>query len=388
MGTPFLDPSTTTIYLAVSTVAVALALVLYVVFRLRGRKHEPVRNPYVDGLTRLIDGDSAGAFEKLEQSVRSGYAPADAYIRLGRMLRERGDATRALQIHKSLTVRDDLTRGEKLQLFLDMAEDYSALDRSDQAVNVLDTAARRMGMKEPRVFRILARESQRLGRTEESYNYMKEWKKAGGVGDRELALFLASAGSALVDDGGEREGRRLLERALKHDPECAPALMSVGDASELAGRMDDAILRWREAVQLSAELAPVVLRRLERATFQTGSFSDMERVYREVLASRPDDEAATLALAAFYKKQGRGEDAIVLLEDFRSEHSDAMRPTLLLTTLYATERGNDSITSLLAETRSETERVRTCSCQSCGYVSEAMRWHCPKCNEFDSFQIH
>ncbi len=387
MGTPFLDPSSTTIYLAVTVAAVLLALAVYVLFRMRGRKREPLRNPYVDGLTRLIDGDRAGAFEKLEQAVRSGFAPADAYIRLGRMLRERGDATRALQIHKSLTVRDDLTRSEKLQLFLDMAEDYSALERFDQAIGVLDTAAKRMGMKEASVYRILARESQRLGRTEDGYNYMKEWKKVGGVGDRELALYLASAGAALVDDGGDRDGRKLLERALKHDPECAPALMALGDASELSGRMDDAIARWREAVRLSAELAPVVLRRLERATFQTGSFSDMERVYREVLASRPDDEAATLALAAFYKKQGRGEDAIVLLEEFRSAHSDAMRPTLLLTTLYATERGNDSITSLLAETRSETERVRSCKCQSCGYVSEAMRWHCPKCNAFDSFQI-
>lgn len=375
---------TTTVYAVLIVAVVLVGFVAWGIVRWRRTAPEPRRSDYVEALTRLIDGDDAGAFDRLQTAVRSGNAPADAYLRLGRMLRERGDANKALQVHRTLTVREDLTRGEKADLFVDIAEDYSRLGRHDQAVSVLDAAARKLGLREPRVYRILARESYRMGRTDAAYDYLKDLKKAGVLGERELALYLTTIGRSAVASGNGRDGRRTLQRALRHDPRCAPAQMALGDLAEGAGDAEEAIQHWCEAARLSRDLAPQALRNVERASFQLGTFSQMEKVYREVLAARPDDEVTVMRLAAFYKKQGRGEDAIHLLEGYRAEHPDAVSPMLLLTSLHATEQGRDSLGQFLEE-RQQRKTGAWYRCSECGHESEEMRWHCPRCNAFDSF---
>lgn len=351
------------------------------------RTPERVGNPYVEALTLLVDGDRRRAFEKLQASVRSGLAPTDAYIRLGRMLREDGDASKALQIHKSLTVKEDLSRDEKVELFVNIAEDYSRLGRSDKAVSVLESAVRKLGLKETPVYTILARESHRLGRTEDAYNYLRELRKSGVIGEREVALYLATAGEEMAgDDSRLKDARRTLQRALKHDDTCAPAHLALGDAEERDGDEDSAIARWRRAAVLSPELSRAALTRLGRLMFNRGTFSEIERVYREVLEARPDDEPATLFLASFYRKQGRIEDAIVLLEDYHATHPRSVESTLLLTSMYAAARDTATLERFLDENEEEIITGERFVCSNCGHESDVMRWHCGRCNEFDTFE--
>jgi lipopolysaccharide biosynthesis regulator YciM len=216
-------------------IAAAAAVVVVVVFSLRkrGRKRlERVQDPYVQGLKALVDGDREGAFAMLQRSVKSGNAPVDAYLRLGRMLRESGEVGKALQIHKSLTVKSDMTREEKVQLFVDVAEDYSKLGRSKQAVHVLETAVRGMGLKEAEVFRILAKEYHLLGNVEQAYQCLKDLKRQDAVGDRELALYLCSAGEQKAEAGELKEARKILHRALKHDSDSPAARVALGNIED------------------------------------------------------------------------------------------------------------------------------------------------------------
>jgi len=114
---------TPTLIAAAAILAAALGVVTFAVLRRQRNRGTRIISPYVEGLTHLISGDTGAAYDRLQSAVRSGNAPADAYIRLGRLLRERGDAGKALQIHKGLTVKADLTRSEKLDLFVKIAED-------------------------------------------------------------------------------------------------------------------------------------------------------------------------------------------------------------------------------------------------------------------------
>jgi lipopolysaccharide biosynthesis regulator YciM len=325
----------TVVFLFVAVVVVMSIIVAVLVLRLRRRDRDRPGNPYIEGLTRLIEGDESAAFEYLQTAVRSGTAPADAYIRLGRMLRERGNPGKALQIHRGLTVKQDLTRSEKLALFVNIAEDYAALGRPDQAVSVLDGAVSRLGLRDGTVHRLLARESHRMGSYERAYGYLKELRKHGDIGEADLASYLAEAGAAMVRGGKDREARRLLQRALKHDPDCARAHMALGDIAEKAGDLEGAMSQWRTAARLSPALAPLALTHLERVTFQEGLFSEMKQVYEEILSARPDDEVATLALASFLRKQGRDEEAIRRLEAFVDAHPRSIGAVVLLASLYA-----------------------------------------------------
>jgi len=338
--------NSTTMIAVGALVVVVGAGIAYLFARRQRARGSSGSSPYVEGLMRLIAGDYASAFEHLQKAVRSGNAPADAYIRLGRMLRERGEAGKALQIHKGLTVKADLTRTEKIDLFVNIAEDYAALGRPEQAVNVLDNAASRLGLRESPVQRILARESHRMGSFERAYAYLRELKKTGEIGEPDLAAYLAEAGSSLLKSGDEREAKRTLQRSLKHDDECASAHMALGDLAGKSGDDNEAIERWRAAARLSSSFAPRALSQLERVTFGRGTFSQMEDIYRQVLATRTDDEGATLSLASFLRKQGRDGEATQLLEEFHDRHPMSVGAMVLLMSLYFNS-GSDQLEHFL-----------------------------------------
>jgi len=172
---------------------------------------------------------------------------------------------------------------------------------------------------------------------------------------------------------------------LRHDPECASALLALGRLAEQSGDMAEAIRHWRRTAQLSPELAPVALRSLERALYQRGTFNEIESVYREVLESRPADENAALALASFYRKQGRTGDAVHLLEDYRHANPGSVAGTVLLSSIYASRGDADELEDFLDRSERSLDREARYKCTHCGHQSNEMRWHCPRCNRFDSF---
>jgi lipopolysaccharide biosynthesis regulator YciM len=368
--------------------AIGVALFATVVWLLRGRREQAVErraDPYIEGLKLLIDGRETEAFGRLQQAIVAGDAPADAYIRIGKMLRERGDAAKALQIHKSLTITADLTREERVAVFANVAEDYAALARPERALETVDTATRRTGLRDPSLIRIAARACYTLDRTEEAYEYLKELKKLGGIGSREIALYLVTVSEKDGERGRTRDAKKTLIRALRNDPECASALLALGRLEEKGSDMNAAIRYWRQAATLSPELAPVALRNLERALYQRGTFNEIESVYRDVLESRPSDEHAALALASFYRKQGRTGDALHLLEDYRDSNPGSVAGTVLLSSIYASRGDTDELEEFLDRSERALERHSGYRCAACGHESGEMRWHCPRCNRFDTF---
>lgn len=368
--------------------ALGALLVAGAVWLIRGRRErviERVTDPYIEGLKLLIDGRRAEAFGRLQQAIVGGNAPPDAYIRIGRMLREGGDAAKALQIHKSLTVKADLTRQERIAVYANVAEDYAALSHPERALETVETAMRRTGLREAGLIGIAARACHALDRTEEAYVYLKELKKIGGLGDREIALYLVTIAEREAGKGRARDARKTLHRALRHDPKCASALLALGRLAEKAEDMTDAIRYWRQTATLSPDLAPIALRDLERVLYQRGTFNEMEAVYRDVLESRPADENAALALASFYRKQGRTGDALHLLEDYRQANPGSVAGTVLLSSIYASRGDADELEEFLDRSERALDRDTHFKCTACGYQSGEMRWHCPGCNRFDTF---
>jgi lipopolysaccharide biosynthesis regulator YciM len=345
------------------------------------------QDAYVDALRRILDGHADEAFRSLQASVRSGVAPTDAYIRLGNLLRERGDPARAAQIHQSLTVKDNLTRDEKVELYLGLADDYAALGKSEKSVKTLEAAAKSLNVRDHRVYVKIAKHYHVVGETEKAYESLKEARKHGALSERELALYLNTAAEGLMDRKDYKEARKVLHRALKHDPDCAPALLYLGDVEHVLGETDDSIEKWKRSAVLSPQLAEAALNRLEKVLFEKGRFGDIEQIYGDVRSARGGDEAATVAMASFLKKQGRGEEAIQFLEEYLAVFPDSTRAMLLLTSLYARYRDSDAIQHFLDDAIARSGRNKPYICRACQFQSRAVRWHCPRCNSFDSFAI-
>jgi lipopolysaccharide biosynthesis regulator YciM len=126
------------------------------------------------------------------------------------------------------------------------------------------------------------------------------------------------------------------------------------------------------------------MQKLERTLFERGRFSEIEQIYRDILGARRDDDT-TVSLAAFYDKQGRADDAIDLLENFVSEGSGSVRASMMLTSLYARHRDPETVEKFLEQSSAVAPTNNHYRCSYCKLVSDHMRWHCPRCNRFDSF---
>jgi lipopolysaccharide biosynthesis regulator YciM len=243
---------------------------------------------------------------------------------------------------------------------------------------------RDLGDRDPVLLAIGMRATHALGRSEETYEYLKELRKAGGVGEREMALYLVSIAEAEIARGRTRDARRTLSRALRHDADCGPALLALGGLEETAGDTDTAIRHWRNAARVSPELSPAAMSHLERVMYQRGTFNEIETVYREVFEARPQDESAAVALASFYRKQGRTEAAISLLDEHLQANPDSTSGTVMLTALHALH-GDQSELERIVDRGDRLLRQPAHFRCTCGRESELMRWHCPECNRFDSF---
>src|SRR5436309_3519735 len=97
-----------------------MALSVVLVQRTAPRREEapppPSDAPYKRAITCLIRGDQDGALRYLKDTVRQDTDNVEAYIWLGDLLRTRGEAERALAIHRELSVRhiDDATLKERV----------------------------------------------------------------------------------------------------------------------------------------------------------------------------------------------------------------------------------------------------------------------------------
>jgi lipopolysaccharide biosynthesis regulator YciM len=379
-----MDNTPATLFLAG---AVGALFALALAWLLRGRHQqlvEHISDPYADALRMLADGRTNDAFIKLQQALIAGNAPVDAYVRIGRMLRERGDLARALQVHRSLTVKSDLTRRERVDIFANVAEDLLAMVQPERALRTVESAMRDLNERDPTLLAMGMRASHALGRSEEAYEYLKELRKSGGVGEREMALYLTSIAEADVAKGRTRDARRTLSRALRHDAECGPALLALAGVEEAAGDTESAIRHWRNAARVSRELSPAAMSNLERVLYQRGTFNEIEIVYREVFDARPADEHAAVALASFYRKQGKTEAAIALLEEHLHANPDSTAGTVMLTALHAL-RGDDYELERIVDRGDRLLRQPSHFRCVCGRESELMRWYCPECNRFDSY---
>src|SRR3990172_5397520 len=90
--------------------------------------------PYQHGLNALIAGDREEALKAFAETVKMDTDNIDAYIHLGNLLREQGDADRALHMHRELTVRSSRTPTQERAVREGLVLDLIALNRPEEAV--------------------------------------------------------------------------------------------------------------------------------------------------------------------------------------------------------------------------------------------------------------
>jgi lipopolysaccharide biosynthesis regulator YciM len=307
--------------------------------------------PYQHGLDALLRGDADEALRAFTETVEIDTDNVDAYIHIGNLLRERGEAARALHVHRELTVRAG------------------------------QTPAQQRGTREALVLDLIA-----LGRFEEAV----DWDRAFDVrselarmnGEREngaLARYRSAAGESFLRAGKTRDAERQFKSALRLDKDHPAALLRLGDICYRGDRRERAVVLWKGLALTHPDLAHLVLERLETAYFEGGRFSDMSQAYEEILARTPKDARIHLALARMHIKKGDLAEACGVLGQALAIEPGSLSARLLLVNVYRRlgdlSKALDEMETLLRGT----PKAESFTCVSCGAASEEYWTRCPHC---------
>jgi lipopolysaccharide biosynthesis regulator YciM len=360
------------------------AVVLYAISRGDPRP-AGATDHYRTALGHLTTNDLDAALDNLRRTVQTAHAPPDAYIKLGELLRARGEPVAALRVHQGLTVREDLQPAERQATLRALVEDHRALGQHADALRVLEqlAAQRRDGT----VLRELARQSVLAGDSERAIVALREAQRHDpSLGRTEVAAFLAAAGAQLLQRDRAAEAKRVLQQALQSDDGCPLALDLLGDMAAAAGDHESALYYWQKLVFAGAPPGASVHEKLERVYFELGKFGDVERVYAQLLEKRPRDLDTLLAAARIALKKGEADDAERLLRAAMEAAPGSRAAFDMLAGLWLDEGKNREVRELVRQHVAQCAPAAGFVCPQCGQRAEIRLGFCFACGRLGDYR--
>ena len=293
-------------YYYIAGCCVILLLAILVSFQVRRRKRERQqdRTLYISALQALLEGDEVGAFYKLKETVAQDTENIDAYLRLGKILANRGKIKQAIQVHNELLLRSNLSPFQKKAINRYLIDDYVLDNQIGKAINLLQSEFERdpsdvqAGV---RLLELLGKENKWEAAEEISEKLYKRDRErfASVVADVKIRV------GDLAEEGGKgRRARTLYKTAFHLDRTRIDTWIKVGDSYATENRLEDAIRSWMHIVDSAPREAHLVFDRLKRALFEVGQFNQMAGIFERILEQDPGNSYAAVSLAELYEKKG------------------------------------------------------------------------------------
>ncbi len=311
------------------------------------RKKTRVKDLYTEGLDMLVTGHRKKAYQNFLEIVRRDTENVNAYIKLGQVVREGGNPRQALKIHKSLTLRKNLTEYEQVELHKNLALDYYDLKQLEDAIleakNILQIDKKNdWALKQLVIF---TRENGDWGT---AGDYLSQLMKLKGISDnRKLGLYKIQEGRMAMKNSEYDKAVKHFNDALKISDSLAEAYFFQGNVfaaeSEEAFRraqsfaekspqsnkdkklhkqaMDEAkeylakaITNWSRFAEMDPDHAWLVISKLRDGLFALERFDEIESILKKILEKNPENMDALTSLANYYFQKGDINETIELLE--------------------------------------------------------------------------
>jgi lipopolysaccharide assembly protein B len=344
---------------------------------------------YMLGLNFLVDHHVDQAVDELTQAVSTDGDALEIQMILGNLLRQKGQVARAITLHQSLLQRPDLTPIEHAYVLLCLGLDYRHGGFVDRALE----AFREVVQLDPRNRYALVN-LQRL------HEDQQEWSKAAEVRqaiqrldktdqpeNRQILAFLRNQiGRAFLQAGAVKEAAATFTEAIETDATTAPAYLNLGDVRAADGDAAGAIAAWEQLTRAVPERAHLAFARLERAYASAGDSGRFVSLCQRLIAQRPYDWRARLALSRHVSAAGHHGAALDLLFDALPHHPHALIIHQEVWRVLGALDFNPVLVGRYTDlTRGAVFYLDPHVCTTCRYRSTELLWQCPQCHDWDTF---
>jgi lipopolysaccharide biosynthesis regulator YciM len=339
---------------------------------------------YVQGLHHLATGQPEQAIRELAKVLREHPQAVEVQHVVSHLLREVGQVERAIELHRALLERNDLSRPERAHALASLGTDYRKAGFLDRAASAYSEAL----AIDPRHLHALAGQ-QKL------YEEQRQWREAFDAQARlarlrhmDDGLVLGHIQTELGREAARRGQREAAEQAfrtaLSLDRRVFAAHLALADLwMDNDPRRAAALLE--EAIAAVPERAYLALDPLARACARAGEPSRFTALCERLIEQNPRDWRARLALARHLRGEGRSEEALGLL--VRAVEAN---PHVLLVHLevWRTLRARGGLgpeeERYVAAVEQSALYVDPHICTACRYRADDMLWRCPHCHEWNT----
>jgi lipopolysaccharide biosynthesis regulator YciM len=370
-----------TFVIIVAAVVAAGAAFWYVgTRRTRSRGRELDESPYHLGLDALIAGDRDGAMKLLTQAVRDDPRNIDAYIKLGNILRDRGQIRQAIQIHRELLVKRKLPTALRSETIKSLARDLAMAGRWLDVLEHLATLPRGE-RSDPSVLAMTRDAYESAGELDKATQTHKDLLKAGSQeGQPSAGVYRAHLGLLAFKRGDTRRAKAEFQAAVKEDPGASLAYVYLGDISVREEDAERAVAYWMRLVSEKPDCAHLVFERLEKAYFEIGDFGRMMGIYEQLVASSPTNVMALTGLSRMLERKGAVDEALrIAHEAVKHEGSTFEGHRQLIEILMRHERYEEAAKAAETLLAGLSDHREERTCPSCEAPLDGYNWRCNSC---------
>ena len=302
---------------------------------------------YVEALKDLLDGHQEKAFSKLRQVVTEDSTNLDAYLRLGEILRKNNKVQQAVQVHKDLTLRVDLSPDAKASILKQLYLDYMELKEFETA----EAALKEMVSFKPKdrwaIIKLLELQKQQMKWDDAYDTAVLLLKIEENKSKKPLASFKFQMGQQLYKKREYHKARILFKEAIGFNPEYVDAYLSIGDSYVEEKRYEDAVNFWNKMISNVPDKGHLVIERLKKALFDLGRFGEVNKICENILAHSPKNLDARLCLAEFYEKKGDTDLAEEILVSIIEDYPENLKSVIELIRIYLEKNDYSNIEHIL-----------------------------------------
>ncbi|WP_434778879.1 lipopolysaccharide assembly protein LapB [Neisseria sp. Ec49-e6-T10] len=339
---------------------------------------------FFKSLDALVENKTDVAAEALNEVTRQQPGALELQLTLGKLYRRRGENDKAIRLHQSLLESPDLVSDSRNQISFQLGLDFQnagLVDRAEQIFNGLLES--NMGKPSRQLL---------LG----IYQQDRDWQKAIETARTlshdqqtyqfEVAQFFCELAQAALFKSDLIQARQYITEALQANKKCARASIILGDIEQKSNHYDEAIEAWQSIEKQNPEFLSMVAERLYDVYDEQGkaiagldlligyckTFPQLELVdllYQKTLLLRGENAAIEVVRESAYRHPTLNN--VYRLIEAR------------ITGLSPEGRQDAEVTrAVIAKTAQKTMMYR---CKRCSFKSQVFFWHCPACNEWESF---
>ncbi len=283
---------------------------------------------YIEALENLVAENTERALAKLREVVQLDSSNVNAYVQLADILRKRNMIDQAIKIHRSLTIRQRLTKEQKILIYSSLAKDYLLLGKTylaqENAKKVLELHKRNAWASDFLVR--LAEEEKDWGKADKLLNNIE--KLSGEKDVRRHAHYRMMFGRSKESEGDLKGAREDYQQAITIDSTYADPFLYLGNLHEKSSDLEKAIDHWRKFAELAPSAAKQVFERLEKSLFQLGRYGEAEDFYHDVMTRSTNDMDALIRLVDVLQAKGDHERAMGIVDDVLARNRRSIRARL------------------------------------------------------------